>query len=219
MDRGHGFKFLNQYGATQYQGKDFIYPLPHPDQKWGAWIEHPDPAEPDGLDCGPGRFHVMRKLSADYAPPGWWPWFCEWEGEIGESKEKVGARRLRLRRIPRKVFWKILRNGDCARADLRGANLRGANLMGADLRGANLRGANLMGADLTGANLTGAYLMGANLRRADLTEADLMGANLRRADLTEADLTGANLTGADLTGANLMGAIGYEKQEEKCQDL
>ena len=153
-DHGYGFKFLNPYGATQYNNEDFLYPLPLPDQKWGEWIEHPDPAEPDGNDCGPGRLHVMLRLSAQYAPNDWYPWFVEWEGLIGESNEKCGVRRLRLRRITTKAFHKIIRTGYCRGADLTGANLRGADLTGANLRGAYLRGANLRGANLRGAYLT-----------------------------------------------------------------
>ena len=140
-DHGYGFKFLNPYGATEYDGNDFIYPLPAPDQKWSDWVEHPDPVEPDGNDCGEGRLHVMNTLSAQYAPSNWWPWFCEWEGIIGASEEKVGVRRLRLRRINKRAFWKIIRMGYCSGAYLRGAYLRGANLSGADLSGAYLRGA------------------------------------------------------------------------------
>ena len=152
-DRGYGFKFLNGYGATVYNNKDFIYPLPQPSEKWGPWIEHPEPSKPDGNDCGGGRLHVMKKLSADYAPSGWWPWFCEWEGLIGESDEKEGVIRLRLRRIPRKVFWKIIRMGYCKGADLWGADLWKADLRGANLREADLRGANLWEADLRKADL------------------------------------------------------------------
>ena len=47
MKHGYGFKFLNPYGATEYEGEDFLYPLPQPNEKWGEWIEHPSPAEPD----------------------------------------------------------------------------------------------------------------------------------------------------------------------------
>ena len=143
---GRGFKFLNGYNATTYTGKDFIYPVPGPGEKWGPWFLHPEPAEPDGDDCGAGRIHIMKKLDARYAPNHWWPWFCEYRGVIGESDEKLGAKEIRLRRITESVFWKIIRLGHCSganlwRADLRDADLRGANLWGADLRGANLWGA------------------------------------------------------------------------------
>ena len=171
-----GWKFLTPYGATEYNRKETLYPLPQPGEKWGPWIKHPEPAEPDGCDCGAGRFHVMRKLDACYAPTNWWPWFVEWRGSVGKSDEKLGCHELRLRRVPKRVFWKIIRLGWC-----RGANLRGANLRGADLRGANLRGAILREADLRGANLWGAILRGANLWGANLWGADLRGADLRGA--------------------------------------
>ena len=155
---GRGWKFLTPYGSTQYQGDEFYYPLPQPGDKWGAWIRHPTPAEPDGEDCGPGRLHVMNILSAKYSPHNWWVWFCEYRGVIGQSNEKTGVRELRLRRVNNKVFWRIIRFGWCKGANLRGADLSGANLRGADLRGADLRGANLRDADMRGANLSGAYL-------------------------------------------------------------
>jgi hypothetical protein len=185
---GNGWKFLTPWGSTQYNEGEFFYPLPAPGEKWGAWIAHPEPVKPDGKDCGPGRLHVMRRLSAKYAPRTWWPWYVQYRGVVGESDEKVGARELRLRRVPARVFWRIIR------------------LWG---KGANLRGANLWGADLTGANLWGANLWGANLRGANLRGADLSGANLTGANLRGADLSGANLTGANLRDAYLRGAIGY----------
>ena len=118
---GRGFKFLNGYNATTHDGKDLVYPVPAPDEKWGSWFAHPKPAEPDGKDCGEGRLHVMKKLDASYAPDNWWVWFCEYRGVIGESSEKLGVREIRLRRITRKVFWKIVRMGNCRHADLRHA--------------------------------------------------------------------------------------------------
>jgi uncharacterized protein YjbI with pentapeptide repeats len=217
-----GFKFLDPLGATYYDGQPFYYTLPKANQKWGNWQKHPNSAKkPDGEDCGPNAFHVMRNLSAQYAPTNWWPWFAEGRGIVGESEEKFRCIEIRLRRIPRKAFWKIaklghlrgavLRGADLTRADLRDAYLRGADLRDAYLRGADLRDAYLGGADLTGAYLTGAYLRGADLRDAYLRGADLTGAYLRGADLRDADLgdavlRGADLTRADLTGADLTGA-------------
>ena len=182
---GRGWKFLNQYGATEYEGVETIYPLPRPDEKWGPWLTHPEPAEPDGKDCGSGRWHVMKKLSAQYAPIGWWPWFVEYRGIFGESDKKVGVRELRLRLVPKRVFWRVIRLGWC-----KGSNLWNAVLWNADLRGANLRGANLRDANLR-------Y---ADLRNANLRDANLEGADLRYADLRDADLRYADLEGADLRG-------------------
>ena len=130
---GRGFKFLNGYNATTHKGNDFVYPVPGPGEKWGAWFAHPEPSEPDGKDCGPGRIHVMKKLDTSYAPTNWWPWFCEYRGVIGESDEKLGVREIRLRRIPQKVFWKIIILGYCKKADLRGADLWNAYLRGANI--------------------------------------------------------------------------------------
>ena len=202
---GRGFKFLNSYNATTHEGNDFVYPVPPPGEKWGPWFPHPEPAEPDGEDCGAGRIHVMKKLDARYAPTQWWPWFCEYRGVIGESDEKLGVREIRLRRISQKIFWKIIRLGHC-----RGAYLAGAYLVGADLAGANLVGANIAGANLAGANLRGANLRGANLRGANLRGAYLAGANLRGANLRGANIEDANLLGANLLGANLKDVITNE---------
>lgn len=104
---GRGWKFLTPYCTTEYDDKDFIYPIPGPGEKWGPWIAHPTPAMPDGADCGPGRLHIMNKLDAKYAHHNWWPWFVEYRGAIGRSDEKTGVRELRLRRVTRRVFWQI----------------------------------------------------------------------------------------------------------------
>jgi len=151
MERGVGFKFLDAAGCTYQHGNAYAYPLPGLDEKWGPWHEHPDPAKPDGEPCGPGGWHVMRRLSATYAPEGWHPWYAQWEGLLGGDSEKVRVLRVRLRRINRYTFWRWLRLGLGNRANLEGANLRRAYL-----EGANLTGANLWGADLTGANIIGA---------------------------------------------------------------
>ena len=194
----YGFKFLTPWGSTldrwpdgskdkrHGQEAETVYPLPAPGEKWGPWFEHPNPAEPDGDDCGPGRWHVMKRPSARYAPRTWWVWYAECRGIVGESNEKFGCTEMRLRRITRRVFWRMIHLGWMKRADLRWADLSGAYLSGAYLRGANLRGAYLRGADLRGANLSGAYLSGANLSGADLRGANLSGAYLRWADLREA---------------------------------
>ena len=138
----YGWKFLNPYGVTEYGGEETIYPLPGPNEKWGLALSHPNPIT-DGKDCGPGRYHMMRSLDARHAPSNWWPWFARGRGIAGKSGEKVGVHTIEIRRVPRRVFWRIIRLGWCKGANLEGADLRKANLEGADLGGANLRGADL----------------------------------------------------------------------------
>ena len=193
------FKFLDPSGCTYYDGIPFAYNLPARGQKWSEWTVHPEPADPDGAACGPGRLHLMNRLDARYAPANWWPWWARGVHAVGGDGEKTAFGAVQLRRIDRRVFWRCLRppfnwgkGADLRRADLRRADLRSANLWGADLRRADLRGSNLRKADLYGADLRGADLYGANL----------YGANLTRADLSGANLYGANLSGADLSGAN-----------------
>ena len=228
-ERGHAFKLLDPTGATYRQRRDgsteMVYTLPRPGEKYGPWMEHPHPTEPDGKACGPGGFHAHKRLSWAYAPLRAWPWWMEWEDLIGEDEDKVRVRRCRLRRIAPKLLWRAmrrpfnwgkrayLRGANLRRADLRGANLSRADLSDADLRGADLRGADLRdtyldhadlhGADLGRAALRGADLSGADLSSADLSRADLRGAYLYGADLRDADLSRADLSGADLSGANL----------------
>jgi len=145
MDTGYGFKFLDPTGATYPRRRDgsneMLYALPRPGEKWGPWMIHPNAAVRDGPSCGPGRYHVMLKLSAVYAPRHWWPWFCQWRGVVGSDSEKVGVTNLRLRRIAPKVLCRALRppfnwgrEAILQRADLSGADLREADLSGADLR-------------------------------------------------------------------------------------
>ena len=84
------------------------------------------PAKPDGEDCGPGGWHIMKCLNAKYAPKNWWPWFAQGRGIVGESDEKVRVHEIRIRRITRVLFWRVLRLGWGRGAYLRGADLRWA---------------------------------------------------------------------------------------------
>ena len=144
MTQERFFKFLDPTGCTHYDDQPFAYNLPRADQKWSDPTMHPEPAEPDGEACGPGRLHLMNGLDAQYAPTNWWPWFARPVGDIiGADSKKTSVPGIQLRRINRLVFWRCLRppfNWGKG-ANLRGANLRGANLGDANLRGANLRGA------------------------------------------------------------------------------
>jgi hypothetical protein len=157
----NGWKFLTPYGATEYDGTETIYPLPQSGEKWGPWFEHPEPGIVDGAPCGPGGWHFMRRPDARYAPRNWWPWYCQVNGILGQNQERGRAVKIRLRRINKRTWWRIIRLGWCSGADLRYANLRAANLFAAYLFGANLIGADLRGADLSGANMCAAKLSGA----------------------------------------------------------
>jgi len=160
----YGFKFLNpnNMAGLEYEPTVYATPRPLPDgtfQKWGDLITHPNPTEPDGQDCGDGRFHAMLKPNAKYAPTNWGiPYYfrAPKSSVVGKSGEKVATTTYQLRIILPEVWHKLIRLGLC-----RGANLRGADLSDADLRGADLSGANLRGADLSDADL----------RRADLSDA------------------------------------------------
>ena len=193
------FKFLDPTGATYWNNQETVYALPHPGEKWGPWMTHPHPGEPDGQACGPGGYHAMKRCDATYAPVNWWPWWVQVRRILGQDDEKVRAVEIRLRRISPRIWHRWLRLGlggtdaNLRWAYLRWADLRGADLSGADLRGADLRGAYLRGADLRGADLSWADLRWANLSVANLSEANLRGANLRRANLTKANLSEANV--------------------------
>jgi hypothetical protein len=138
------FKFLHPDGCTYHDGKQFIYDLPGPGQKW-ARTDHPTPGKPDGMACGPGGLHAMKGLDASYAPPlGWWPWWCREVGvRLGADETKIRNTALELRRISPRTLARCLRPpfNWGRRANLDGADLRGADLRGADLRWANLDGA------------------------------------------------------------------------------
>ena len=107
METGYGFKILDPTGATYPQqrrdgSREMVYALPRPEEKWGPWMEHPNPAEPDGKACGSGGFHVHKRLSWAYAPVRGWPWFAQWRGLIGEDDEKV---RLSRQEIAKSHSW------------------------------------------------------------------------------------------------------------------
>ena len=144
-DHGFGFRMLDPTGASYPSRRDgsneMLNPLPRPWEKWGPWYDHPNPAEPDGEACGPGGFHIHKRLSYAYAPSRAYPWWCEWQHKLGEDDRKLRVTRIRLRRIAPKVLWRWLRLGLGKEADLSGADLSGAYLYCAYLGGAYLRGA------------------------------------------------------------------------------
>ena len=78
---------------------------------------------------------------------------------LGENDDKLRVSRCRV--VDVFDAARLVRDGWCADADLRGADLRGADLWAADLRGADLWGADLWGVDLRGVDLRGANLRGA----------------------------------------------------------
>ena len=123
------FKFLDASGCTYYEGKPFEYNLPGRGEKWSQPTIHPEPAEPDGEACGPGRLHLMNHLNACYAPYNWWPWWARGIDEIGGDEEKTAFAGVQLRRIDRYTFWRALRPPFSWG---KGANLSGADLSGAD---------------------------------------------------------------------------------------
>lgn len=231
----YGWRFLNGAGGTNPNSaaREHYSVLPAPNQKWSDWTSHPNPAQPDGGDCGSGRLHVMNIPSAKYAPAGWYIWYARWkkEDELGRSAEKTGVKRYQLRRVRPAVLCRMIRLGWFANMELdyivlNSAKLRGANLSGASLAfslmngsdmaltnlfEANFQYASLRHCDLNGANLDSARFVGADLSFASFSHATMSDANLsftraRGAYLYAANLGGANLTNADLSGANLMNA-------------
>ena len=155
----YGFKFLNpnNMAGLEYEPTVYATPRPLPDgtfQKWGDLITHPNPTEPDGQDCGDGRFHAMLKPNAKYAPTNWGiPYYfrAPKSSVVGKSGEKVATTTYQLRIILPEVWHKLIRLGLCRGADLSGADLSDADLRRADLRRADLSDANLRGADLSDA--------------------------------------------------------------------
>jgi hypothetical protein len=132
-----GLKFLTHGCSTIREGVEYSY-APAINQ----WMKYPAPAKWDGMDCGAGRWHVMARLSSEYAPANWVAWRAYGRGVVGYSNEKFGCTEIMIRPIPRRIWYRYIRRfGN--HADLRGANLRGANLRGADLSDADLSGADL----------------------------------------------------------------------------
>jgi hypothetical protein len=144
-DRVKGLKFLDPALCTEHEGVRTSYV-----SAITGWMDHPNPVEPDGSDCGPGGWHIMLRCSAVYASKNWWPWHAEIAGVLGQSDEKARGASVHIKAIAPKLWWRYLRRFG-AKANLGGADLRGADLGGANLRGANLRGADLQEADLGGA--------------------------------------------------------------------
>ena len=205
-----GFKFLNPNGATIYEGEEYPYILPQPGEKWGAWFKHPSPSKPDGQPCGYGGWHISKRLNDKWGICRY-PWFAEGRIILGEDRDKIRVVEIRLRRIPRKLFEKLLRigwgkNSNLRNADLSDTNLRNANLSSADLSDANLRNADLSDTNLRNADLSDTNLRNANLSSADLSDANLRNANLRNANLSDTNLSSADLSDADLRNADLRNA-------------
>lgn len=214
INAGRGFKFLDQNGmTTAYVATQ--YALPQDGQRWGEWMDHPDPVEFDGESCGPGRYHIMKRLNTVYSPvPYCKVWWAQYENVVGTSDEKMAVTRLRLRAISPRVLGRIIRSGwadddgELSYLDMQGLDLRGANLSEftmhrVNLQGANLEGANLDYVDLSNSNLIGANLAYTSLEGANLEEANLSHANLEGAWLQDARLANTWFKYANLTDANL----------------
>lgn len=100
----------------------------------------------------------------------------------------------------------VVRGGNFAGADMRGAQLHNICFVETDFSGSDWRGVEAAGIGFVGANLEGANLAGARLPRVLLREP-----NLKSADLSGADLSGGKLDGgwngtleaARFDGANL----------------
>jgi len=134
-----GLKFLTHGCSTIREGVEYSY-APAINQ----WMQHPAPAEWDGKDCGAGRWHVMARFSAVYAPANWVAWRAYGRGVVGYSNEKFGCTEIMIQPIPLRVWYRYIRRFGL-NADLSNANLIGANLYKADLSGADLSNADLSG--------------------------------------------------------------------------
>jgi len=221
---GFGFKILDPTGCTVYRERDGTrivtqYPLPRPGERWGPWFDHPNPAPllhepiqgPEDLAylcaCGPGRWHVMRRLDFRYNKHGY-PWFVHWRGLVDADEEKLGVVSLRLRLIDPLVLHRVLRPPfNWARtADLGHSSFQYAYLKGADLAESWARDADFQSADLTSANLYRAFLRGSSLNCTLLNQANLEAAELDYTYSAHASFQGANLFMASLVGANVLSA-------------
>lgn len=117
---------------------------------------------------------------------------------------------------PKEMMQTVLRIGDWARVDLRGADLQdrnfsGFNLHGADLSFCNLECSNLSNSDLKGCDLSHANLRHANLERCQLAystlaDCDLYSANMQKADARCVTFYGANMSGVTATLADFSGS-------------
>ncbi len=104
-------------------------------------------------------------------------------------------------------------DGNCAGADLSGAeladtDLRGVTLTGADLSGATIHRANVRLVPMRGADLRDATLTELDMSKADLRQTDLRGATIRRAELNKtllrkADIRKALIRATELNKADL----------------
>src|SRR5215207_8257925 len=111
IEWGYGWKFLTPFGTTESDNYgSFEYNLPQRGQKWSDWTSHPNPRDTmDRSDCGQGRLHLMNQIDAQYAPLNWWIWYARYDRRdlVGQSSEKVGVRKLQLRRVRAKALHKM----------------------------------------------------------------------------------------------------------------
>lgn len=129
---GYGWKFLSRRGSTIWRqpgtclGRETFYKLPREPYTWGPWMKHPDPY-PITLEnpCGSGRYHIMKRLDARYAPAVWWPWFAEYRYPLGEDYEKLGARWIRLMMVTRQQLIDLANVGQMQGSCLERLDLRG----------------------------------------------------------------------------------------------
>ena len=169
------------------------YVPPMPGEKWGSWVDHPNPREPDEKGNNAGGFDFATRLSLLGAVPNSWPWWVQWERPlvVDEGQGIVHTSRYRMRPIHRDVLVRALRTFGWGRyANLRNIDLCGAYLYGADLHWSDLWNARLCNADLRYADLSDAFVRGTDLHNADLRYANLCHTDLREANLSNTQMWG-----------------------------
>lgn len=114
---GYGWKFTDPDGITRYPGAPlFQYNTQLQKDGWCGWTNHPQPSKYRSTDirataaCGPGRLHVMNRLSNIYAPDEWKVWYVQYniDDVVAVDSEKTGVTRLRLRPVPTRVLFRYI---------------------------------------------------------------------------------------------------------------
>jgi len=196
-----GFKFLTPRGTTTWDDEEVVYPLPAPYEKWGPTLRHSCPAQPEPdvhSACGPGRFHLMRRLDNKYQKGPWWVWYAKYEKLIAEDEEKLGVDGVRLRHITPRHLFTMARIGM-----LKNISLQYLYLINADWR----RGKFQL-SDLSYTIMRGGDFQYADLDNAKLCDCDMRVCDFRYANLADVNMYYGNFSGCLFYKTNMDGVAG-----------
>lgn len=205
---GYGWKFTDPDGITRYPGATlFQYNTQLQEDGWCGWTNHPQPSKYRSTDirattaCGPGRLHVMNRLSSIYAPDKWKVWYVQYymDDVVAIDQEKTGVTRLRLRPVPARALFRyisLLPQEDPyspSACKLDRWKHTGENLNGVKVQRIHLKEFSLVSSTMKQATFNASILVLPRFINADLSGVSIAGTGIHSGTFTSVTMQGANV--------------------------